>query len=121
VPDIGVRGRELERWWREHGREQLAEILYWVWDPIGVNDVFPMTRGEYDNYVDQVFRCLDGPNAASEIEELLHKIERDSMGLGPAPIREERRPCVARLIAESWFEQSVGYWQSRGDGDWRHA
>jgi hypothetical protein len=38
-------------------------VLYWKWDPIGVNDSFPYTADEYDRYGPQVLSALR--NAAS--------------------------------------------------------
>ena len=38
-------------WFRKKGSGELSQILYWCWDPIGVNDAFPSSAGEYDRYV----------------------------------------------------------------------
>ena len=108
-------------WWGSAGEPQLAEILYWLWDPIGVNDAFPLTRGEYDGYLNPIASELKRRASAQEIEDLLARFEKEQIGLYGIPLLDERRPRVAKFIADEWFDASVFYWQDRAGLDWRHA
>ena len=51
-------GPELVRWWAETGERELRQLLYWKWDPIGVNDSFPWAVDEYDGYAPQILSAL---------------------------------------------------------------
>jgi hypothetical protein len=33
--------REFSDWWRDAGEQELRQLLYRVWDPIGLNQEFP--------------------------------------------------------------------------------
>ncbi len=48
------------------------EVLYYVWDPIGINDD-PTVRDEYYSYVPQVFEYLRADLPESEIREQIMK------------------------------------------------
>jgi hypothetical protein len=39
---------QYARWSQESGFAELRQILYWLWDPIDVNNAFPHTHDEYD-------------------------------------------------------------------------
>jgi hypothetical protein len=41
---------QYARWWQETGFAELRQILYWLWDPINVNNAFPLNDDEYDRY-----------------------------------------------------------------------
>jgi hypothetical protein len=99
---------EHARWWKEAGGWQLRQLLYWKWDPIGVNDAFPWTHDEYDTYAGLIVaRLRDGADAA-EVARFLHEFEEQRMGLSPAvPPRE-----VAQLIVE-WYPNSIDWWRDR--------
>jgi hypothetical protein len=71
---------------RTFGEDELGrrvdEVLYYVWDPIGVNEQ-PCARGEYENYVKGVLQTLMDNNEAEPISAHLAAIVRNSMGLPP--------------------------------------
>jgi len=48
------------------------EVLFYVWDPIGINDD-PTVRDEYYSYVPQVFEYLRADLPESEIREQIMK------------------------------------------------
>ena len=59
---------------------KIDEILWFDWDPIGVND-FGDARDEYESYVPEFFNLLKGGATVDEIAECLFKIEKEGMGL----------------------------------------
>lgn len=62
----------------------IDEILFYLWDPIGVKDC-PAARTEYQSYLPKVFDMLISERKAREIAEYLVKVETSSMGLGANP------------------------------------
>lgn len=81
-------GSELER--------RVDEVLYYVWDPIGVSDE-PYARSEYRMYVDQVMKALSGDNPESGIVTTLLEIETKRMDL---KANSERALTAAQRIIE---------------------
>lgn len=61
---------------------RIDEVLYYVWDPIGVSDE-PCARGEYDDYIPDVFRMLMNSVDVEVIAEHLAKLTKEAMGLTP--------------------------------------
>ena len=61
-------------------RKRVSEVLYYVWDPIGVSFA-PEARGEYEDYVTQVFEILQRSEETRELSALLSKIRTEIMGL----------------------------------------
>lgn len=72
----------MERFAPNELEKRVDEVLYYVWDPIGVNDQ-PYARAEYRSYVTSVLGYLKHNKSASEIADRLCKIESDRMGLSP--------------------------------------
>ena len=59
--------------------QRIDEVLYYVWDPIGVSDE-PCARAEYSSYTMTILKyVLKGD--LNQIANQLSKIEIDSMGL----------------------------------------
>jgi hypothetical protein len=65
----------------ELGR-RVDEVLYYVWDPIGVNHE-PCARGEYENYVGGVLQTLNDNDEPGPISAHLAAIVKSSMELPP--------------------------------------
>jgi hypothetical protein len=78
---------------------RIDEILYYLWDPIGVNDS-PGARDEYTSYADSVWRMALGGKTESELSDYLTGIVTSRMELEP---RKESDDSVAALIM-SWKE-----------------
>ena len=102
--------QEYAQWRQEAGFPQLRQILFWRWDPLGVDDAFPVTADEYDSYVKVLLSRLRRGMEASEIASYLLEVERDSMG--------RRYTDDAVLVAlgarvVEWFEESLDHWQDR--------
>jgi hypothetical protein len=91
---------EFSDWWRAAGEHELRQLLFWVWDPIGVNEHFPVTADEYDRYAIEVATILASGASVPVLAEFLHAIARDRMGLvGPRP------DAVAGQLHQ-WYRQS---------------
>ena len=56
------------------------EILHYVWDPIGVQDI-PLARDEYYGYLPQVFKLLKSGADKIKISEYLDRTEEIDIGL----------------------------------------
>ncbi|MHC4278395.1 MAG: hypothetical protein ACYSTI_13920 [Planctomycetota bacterium] len=61
-------------------QRRVDEVLYYVWDPIGVSDE-PYARGEYDGYVPQVFKLVSENDNIEPISAYLADIATTRMGL----------------------------------------
>ncbi len=76
------------------------EILYYVWDPIGVSDLGPAARDEYDSYVPILVKAILTGATQDDIEKILYKIETESMEIrSPA---EKRKITAEHLIG--WYD-----------------
>ena len=63
-------------------RKRVDEILFYVWDPIGVSPE-PCARGEYNNYVSEVLQLLQTHETATPITAHLANIVQSRMELTP--------------------------------------
>jgi len=63
------------------------EVLYYLWDPIGVSDE-PCARGEYSSYALSIVGSVIKENK-QEIANKLTKIERELMGLSANQSKNE--------------------------------
>jgi hypothetical protein len=102
---------DFARWWKETGERELCQLLYWVWDPIGVSGSFPWAVDEYDGYATQVAQALRTGEGQAKITAMLYTIEEDRMGLGAAA-RESSSPIARRIL--HWYEQSQRHWVEFG-------
>jgi hypothetical protein len=57
----------------------IDDILWYDWDPIGINDIAP--RDEYQSYIPQIFSLFKEKTNRVTIAKTLSKIETDNMGL----------------------------------------
>ena len=74
---------------------RIDDVLWFDWDPIGVNDSFP--RDEYQSYTPAIFRLrIENANLKS-IANQLYDFEINSMGISGGKERCER---VAKKILE---------------------
>ena len=60
--------------------KKIDDILWFDWDPIGVNEFAP--RDEYQSYVPEVFGLVKANADRQQIAERLFKLETDNMGMG---------------------------------------
>jgi hypothetical protein len=61
---------------------RVDEVLYYVWDPIGVSDE-PYARGEYESYVPRVLHLVEESDNIKPISRPLGEIVSTNMGLSP--------------------------------------
>jgi len=60
--------------------KKIDDILWFDWDPIGINDIAP--RDEYQSYVPEIFGLVKAKADRQEIANRLHKLETENMGMG---------------------------------------
>jgi hypothetical protein len=104
---------ERQRWWANTGQNQLRQLLYWRWDPIGVNDSFPNTFGEYDRYADRMRELMTGDASDTQLERGVIAAAlraQEALGFEAKPGAEEDRDLVTALIIE-WRRQSIWMWK----------
>jgi hypothetical protein len=59
--------------------KKIDNILWFDWDPIGINDLAP--RDEYQSYVPEILRLVKSKSDRHEIANRLHKLETENMGM----------------------------------------
>lgn len=59
--------------------KKIDDILWFDWDPIGVNDIAP--RDEYQSYVPEIFVLVKAKADIQVIANRLYKLETDYMGM----------------------------------------
>ena len=72
----------MERFAPNELEKRVDEVLFYIWDPIGVNPE-PYARAEYRSYVTSVLGYVENNKTANEIANYLCLIESESMGLTP--------------------------------------
>ena len=101
---------EYARWCKQAGFDELRQLLFWRWDPIGVEDWFPVTASEYDAYARVLLSRLRAGATAEQVAEYLLEVERTDMELGfsdDAHLRE-----VGERVVD-WFGKSIRHWMDR--------
>lgn len=74
--------------------KQIDDILWYDWDPIGVNDIAP--RDEYQSYVPQIYQLKKSGADAETIANRLLTLENDTIGvLGN---RERCREVAQKIV-----------------------
>lgn len=106
VPDE----QEHQLWWKQTGRAELRQILFWTWDPIGVNDDFPAAADEYDDLLPRLLAVLRAESEVEEVETLLASWARET-GIGIDG--EAARRKVSAVIA-AWRPASLARWRELG-------
>ena len=91
---------ELKEKFRKKGKwkklyQELDEILWKEWDPIGVNDI--ATRDEYQSYTPMIFTLKRKGSNEEEIANKLYQIETETIGVTG---NLQRCKEVARKIIE---------------------
>ena len=99
------------RWWKEAGGWQLRQLLYWQWDPIGVNGSFPWSFDEYDTYAGPIATQLRNGADAKEISRYLRAVATTTMGLSEESISPWLDETSRRLV--DWYPSSIDWWRER--------
>jgi hypothetical protein len=105
----GLSTEEHARWWKEAGGWQLCQLLYWKWDPIGVNDSFPWTYDEYDAYAGSLLELLRNGADAAKVAQHLREVAWNQMGMS-RPASEV--DATAQQIVD-WYPSSIDWWRER--------
>jgi len=95
----GLRDEDYTKWYRRAGVPELTQILYWCWDPIGVNDGFPFNADEYEEYVPELLGKLRKGADAAEVSGYLRRVEREAHD--PTDVGD-------RIV--KWYGQSQQNW-----------
>ena len=103
--------QDFARWWSQTGEHELRQVLYWKWDPIGVNFAFPNTADEYDAYAPEVVSALRNGASEEQVLDLLKTIEHKRIGLN-RDRTDELRSLVSDIT--TWFAQSQRSWTNFG-------
>src|SRR5688500_4481596 len=75
-------------------QESIRKILFYDWDPIGINDFGP--DDEYDSYVGGIYRLLASGADEYKIIERLYQLETTSMGCNGD--RERLKSVAEKLL-----------------------
>lgn len=111
-----ITAEERQEWWTASGKSQLRQLLYWRWDPIGVNYAFPDNHDEYDRYADSMRGLMVGDADEGELEAgVLRAVLRaqEAMGFEQKPGAEESRRGITEMILR-WRYQSISTWKEFG-------
>lgn len=94
-----MRDETADPYTRVHNR--VDEILYYVWDPIGVAGA-ASARDEYSSHVPTVVKMLfDGADAGA-IARYLGQVESESMGLSMVDPSGKRRQRTVEVLIENY-------------------
>ncbi len=78
-----IRSKKLRRNLKTAGDfflyKKINDILWFDWDPIGVNDLAP--SDEYQRYVPEIFTLVRAKADRLEIAKRLHKLQNELMGI----------------------------------------
>lgn len=91
----GAANEMLDKYEARKRKRQIADVLWTVWDPIGVRELGG-PHDEYDGYVNGVYELLASGASDQNIAEHLHHIVSDRMGLTGASV-SDMWPTVAAL------------------------
>src|SRR4051794_22142789 len=92
--------QDHDRWWRERGMQQLRDLLYQHWDPIGLKNLAEDSADEYEAYAGQIVRRLRAGADDEELAVLLESFRRD-MGLQPA-----EPPFDTARMTSDWYRSA---------------
>lgn len=79
--------------------KKIDDILWFDWDPIGVNDIAP--RDEYQSYIPEIFGLVKAKADIQVIASRLHKLEIDNMGMSGT-----LKNCL--IIADKILKAQIG-------------
>ena len=97
----------------EELRRRVDEILYYIWDPIGVA-AEPSTRDEYERYVAGLISLLEKNADSKQIAAYLDDIAKNRMGLQQP--NDKPSLGVARLVL-AWKSWLLKRWPLASDRD----
>jgi hypothetical protein len=89
---------------KSKSRERWSQMrrLWNEWDPIGVIPAEGGPQDEYEMYLGQTLRLLEGHTALGELERYLAYVTLDRMGLPETPTGKVSRHHFAKRLQE-WY------------------
>jgi hypothetical protein len=97
-------GKAWGAWWLESGRDELGQLLWERWDPIGFpspSGGYKPPRDEYMDYVDSLERLLRGGACADDVDAFLREVVGRGMGAWHTQIAISETPLNGSLAARS--------------------
>jgi hypothetical protein len=85
----------IEKYEARRIKQEISQILWEVWDPIGVNSS-PEARDEYDSYVNPIYVILTNGSTDKEIASYLLEVVTEGMGLLGTKL-EDMPPTIKAL------------------------
>lgn len=90
-------------WWEATGVAGLTALLFWCWDPIGVNDAYPAAQDEYAAYARALAPMLRAGAREDAVEAYLRDVEENAITVSAGAAR--RRDVAVRIVA--WHRACV--------------
>ena len=91
----------------EELRKRIDEILFWVWDPIGISTECA-TRGEYEIYVPKILELVLSNEKPEPIADALREIAETKIGFDSTDESRKHDLKVAELLLEHKFAVEHG-------------
>ena len=85
-------------------QRRVDEILYYLWDPIGVKDE-PAARSEYSSYAATISSILLAEKDQESIAKQLMIFERDNMGLVPTDEQHAMEIAIILIKAKNAIQE----------------
>jgi hypothetical protein len=104
----------LAEWWSATGRSELAELLHWRWDPLGIACAFPDAADEYVGYEVPIAELLHGGADAAELARHLHDVHARRMGMAEPDAAPSAETIRAAEEIAAWYEASLRRWRALG-------
>lgn len=87
---------------------QIQDVLWFHWDPIGVNDT-PRIRDEYDSYAHDILLLLFQNSSTDFLDEYLTWAAHENMGLPEVnDIQKKLREKTCTMIKSLWDDFTKG-------------
>jgi hypothetical protein len=116
-PSDAPTNEEFDRRWTEIVEDELRQILYWKWDPIGVSGYFPDCKDEYDSYGREIISILrSGATVDDVADRLLHFQGVVMAGVAPLGGAQTRRAAPRRFGPSLSARRRTGLTRSRRPG-----
>lgn len=115
-PAMATTAEDRKEWWAVSGQAQLRQLLFWLWDPIGVNGHFPNTLDEYDRYADAMRDLMVGDADEEALAAGVLQAARRAqaaMGFENKQTAEEDRRNLTEMIL-GWRHDSIALWKEYG-------
>lgn len=98
---------DYARWCCDAGFPELGQILFWRWDPIGVDESFPITADEYDSYARELLTRLRRGAGVQQVAAYLAEVEEHSIGLRFSD--DARLGALGQYVVD-WHATSISHW-----------